>query len=127
MAVDAGRRAVTAAVGVLAGPAVVSLVQRRRAVGQGLGGVGDPGRFGRGRLRCGRAILVARRFDQQRVGLELALDVAGQFQLRELQQLDRLLQLRRHHQRLSLAQLQARREAHRSWIAGHQRENRRPR
>ena len=44
---------------------------------------------------------------QQRVFLDLGLDEFAQFEVRQLQQLYRLLQLRRHHQRLALPQLQA--------------------
>ena len=43
---------------------------------------------------------------EQRIALELALDIFGQFEIRQLQQLDRLLQLRRHDQGLALPQLQ---------------------
>ena len=43
---------------------------------------------------------------EQRIALELALDIVGEFEIRQLQQLDRLLQLRRHDQGLALLQLQ---------------------
>ena len=39
---------------------------------------------------------------EQRIALELPLDIGGQIQVRELQQLDGLHQLRRHHERLAL-------------------------
>ena len=41
---------------------------------------------------------------QQRVLLYLAIDEIAQFEVRELQHFDRLLQLRRHHQALRLPQ-----------------------
>src|SRR6516164_3335754 len=41
---------------------------------------------------------------QQRVLLDLAIDEIGQLEVRKLQHLDRLLQLRRHDQRLRLPQ-----------------------
>ena len=44
---------------------------------------------------------------QQRVFLDLGLDELAQFEVRQLQQLYRLLQLRRHDQRLALPKLQA--------------------
>ena len=50
---------------------------------------------------------------QQRVTLDLGLDVFGKFDVGELEQLDRLLQLRRHDKGLTLSQLQAMRERHR--------------
>ena len=68
------------------------------------------------RDRLGRAIDHARlAFGgalQQRIFFELALDVGGQIQVRELQQLDGLHQLRRHHERLALAHLQSLRQRH---------------
>ncbi|MGY4317063.1 hypothetical protein ACVWW1_006390 [Bradyrhizobium sp. JR3.5] len=42
---------------------------------------------------------------EQRIALQLFLDKGRQIQVRQLQQLDRLHQLRRHHQRLRLAEL----------------------
>ena len=42
---------------------------------------------------------------QQRIALELLLDEGRQIEIGQLQQLDRLHQLRRHHQRLGLAEL----------------------
>ena len=49
---------------------------------------------------------------QQRIALELPFHVGDQIQVRELQQLDGLHQLRRHHERLALAHLQALRQCH---------------
>ena len=49
---------------------------------------------------------------EQRVLFELPFDVGGQIQVRELQQLDRLHQLRRHHERLALAHLQSLSQCH---------------
>ena len=48
---------------------------------------------------------LALRAFEERITLKLLLDVSGEIEVRELQQLDRLLQLRRHHQMLPLAQL----------------------
>ena len=39
---------------------------------------------------------------EQRIAFELLFDIIGEFEIRKLQQLDRLLQLRRHDQRLAL-------------------------
>ena len=67
-----------------------------------------PGFAGFGRSRRFRRfaglgrILVAL---QERVLLELGVDIGGQFDVRQLQQLDRLLQLRRHDQRLGLPEI----------------------
>ena len=44
---------------------------------------------------------------EQRVLLELALDVGRELEVRQLQKLDRLLELRRHHQALALTQVEA--------------------
>ena len=44
---------------------------------------------------------------EERVLLELALDVGRQLEIAQLQQLDRLLQLRRHHQSLALTHIQS--------------------
>ncbi len=59
------------------------------------------------RRHDGRAI--GRRFVvlQQRIALELLIDERRKLHLGKLQQLDRLLQLRRHHQGLRLAQIEA--------------------
>ena len=43
---------------------------------------------------------------QQRVALDLGLDKLGEFLVRQLEQLDRLLQLRRHYQGLALAHVE---------------------
>jgi hypothetical protein len=48
---------------------------------------------------------------------ELVVDISGQIQVRELQQLDRLHQLRRHHQRLGLAEFQSGGQCHESLLA----------
>ena len=45
---------------------------------------------------------------EQRVALQLLLDEGGDLEVRGLQQLDGLPQLRRHHQRLRLAKVEAR-------------------
>ena len=49
---------------------------------------------------------------QQRILLQLLFAILGKLDVRQLQQLDRLLQLRRHHQRLALADLQPLRQRH---------------
>ncbi len=49
---------------------------------------------------------------EQRIALELGLDIGHQIQVRQLQELDRLHQLRRHHQRLALAKLEFLRKRH---------------
>ena len=49
---------------------------------------------------------------KQGVFFELPLDVGGEIQVRELQQLDGLHQLRRHHERLALAHLQSLSQCH---------------
>ena len=69
-------------------------VRRLRAVGLGLG----------------RPVLDAA--VEQRIALEFRFDVSDQIEIRELQQLDRLHQLRRHHQRLALADLESLRKRH---------------
>ncbi len=48
-----------------------------------------------------------RRFLERGIALQLLLDGLGELEARELQQLDRLLQLRRHHQRLGLLEVEA--------------------
>ena len=60
-------------------------------------------RAGRGRRR---------RQLEQRVLLDLGAQVVGELEVRHPQQLDRLLQLRGHHQRLALPELDARGERH---------------
>lgn len=49
---------------------------------------------------------------EQRIALEFTLDEILEFEMRQLQKLDRLQQLRRHHQGLALAQLHARHHRH---------------
>ena len=60
-------------------------------------------RFG---LGFGRAL-------QQRIALELVVHVGGQVEIRQLQQLDGLHQLRRHHERLALTNFELLTERHR--------------
>ena len=50
---------------------------------------------------------------EQRIALEFRLDERVEFEVRQLQQPDRLLQLRRHHQLLALPELEACRKRHR--------------
>ena len=52
-----------------------------------------------------RRLVVALVALEQRVALELGLDIGDEVEIGELQQLDGLHQLRRHHQRLALAEL----------------------
>ena len=49
---------------------------------------------------------------EQRVALELVLDVGGEFDIGQLQKLDRLQELRRHHHRLALTHHQFCRQSH---------------
>ena len=49
---------------------------------------------------------------EQRILFELPFDIGGQIQVGELQQLDGLHQLRRHHERLALPHLQSLRQCH---------------
>ena len=58
-----------------------------------------------GRLARHRRLRAVGSALEQRIALQLLLDEGGQVQVRQLQQLDRLHQLRRHHQRLRLAEL----------------------
>ena len=86
--------------------------------------VGADHEVGRDRLRAQRRrrALVERRLlerdlgplvaFQQRVALELFLDKGGDLEIGELEQLDGLTQLRRHHQRLRVSELQPWSECH---------------
>jgi hypothetical protein len=47
---------------------------------------------------CGRLVLAGFVALEQGILLELPFDILGQLHMGQLQQLDRLLQLRRHHQ-----------------------------
>src|SRR3546814_4539469 len=49
---------------------------------------------------------------QQGIALELLLDIGHQFQVGELQQLDSLLQLRRHNERLAMPEFKTGTESH---------------
>ena len=75
-------------------------------------------RLGAGTLRLGRCrrVVVVVAF-KQRIALELALHIGRQIEAGELQQLDGLHQLRRHHQRLGLAKLQSLRQSHEGFPA----------
>jgi hypothetical protein len=70
--------------------------------------------FGGRRLGLARGLAVRRGIVsfEQRVRFELLLDESRHLDIRQLQQLDRLLQLRRHHQRLGLTQIEALGESH---------------
>ncbi len=64
---------------------------------------------------------------EQRVLLDLVLDESRELEVRHLQQLDRLLQLGRHDERLGLAQIEACRDRHGERGAPGYRLNRSPR
>ena len=68
-------------------------------------------------LRGGSGVVGFLAFEQ-RVALKLGLDERGQLHVGELQQLDRLLQLRRHHQTVALPQLKLCGEGHTHSQAG---------
>ncbi len=77
-------------------------------IGRGLAPIGQlVGRRTFGRQGVGFGAL------EQRVALQLLLDEGGDLLVGELQQLDRLPQLRRHDQRLALAELETRADGHR--------------
>ena len=91
--------------------AVIHVLSRRLVEIGGLGEIlarqGLVGALGGG--RCGRGLFgvgghLRRRIVtlQQRIALQLGLAILGQLDIGQLQQLDRLLQLRRHDQRLAL-------------------------
>src|SRR3546814_5223700 len=54
------------------------------------------------------AVAVGRRGVEQRIAFERLGQIGLEFEVRQRQQLDRLLQLRCHHQRLRLAEIEAR-------------------
>ena len=82
----------------------VRLARRRRLLGLGeLGRLGGSRRSGASRPSSGF---------EQRIALELALDVLRQLDVRQLKQTDGLLQLGCHHQLLALSQLQLCRKRH---------------
>ena len=74
-------------------------------------GEGARGCLRRVSLRCA-ALLVGLLAFEQRIALELGFDEGGELDIGELQQLDRLLQLRRHHQAVALAKLKLCGECH---------------
>ena len=102
--------AIAAAVGMLARPALGGLRQGRSCGRQRFGGIGR--RVEDGRVRLGDGPVIPRPFRQQRVLFQLLLDEGGQFEMRELQQLDGLLKLRRHCQRLARSQDQTWTDTH---------------
>ncbi len=76
-------------------------------------------RRGRGLFGGGRGVAGGRRLlagplapIEKRVLLDFGVDEIVELEVRELQHFDRLLQLRRHHQRLRLAQLKPLRKTH---------------
>ena len=79
-------------------------------VGRGVGA--DFALFGRHRF-IGAGTFVDCLFAlEQRIAFDFGLDVVGEFEIRELQQLDGLLQLRRHHQRDALTNFEAGDDGH---------------
>ena len=107
---DAACRTVAAAVGMLARPALVGLGQGRRRGGQCLGGIGR--RIEDGCVLLGDRAVVGRALGEQRVLFEFLLDEGGELEMRELQQLDGLLKLRRHCQGLARSQDETRTDTH---------------
>jgi hypothetical protein len=61
----------------------------------------------------GKVVAVIGPFED-RVALQFLFHIGLEFKVRQLQQLDRLLQLRGHHQTLSLTDIQAGRNRHRA-------------
>ena len=72
---------------------------------QGLVGAFAGGAFSGGVRGFARGRGIAVVTLQKRIALQLLLAIFGQFDIRQLQQLDGLLQLRRHDQRLALTYL----------------------
>ena len=107
---DLAGRAVAAAIGMLARPPLVGLGQSGRRGRQRLGGIGR--RIEHGRVGLGDRAVIRRSFGEQRVLFEFLLDESRQFEMRELQQLDRLLKLRRHCQGLARSQDETRTDTH---------------
>ena len=120
-----GGGSVRGAAGVV-GLGVFGRVERGRTLGgqclraKGVGNIGGSGTRGQGELVEGGALadravggFVAL---QQRVALQLLLDEGGGFEIVELQQLDGLPQLRGHHQRLRLAQVQTGTDRHQAGL-----------
>src|SRR5262249_2931503 len=81
------------------------------------GGVGQGAVAGDRRRGLGWCLAVVRRLAlalEQRVAFELFLDLGGELLGGQLQRLDRLLELRRHDERLALTQIHALAYGHRS-------------
>jgi hypothetical protein len=95
----------------------VGRVAHQRQVGDRIGRL-DPAVGGARVVAVAPFDPIAVRPFEKRVLLDLPLDEVLEFHVGELQQLDRLLQLRRHHQRLCLAQIQALRDCHRGLREG---------
>ena len=74
------------------------------AIALGIAGIGEFSLFRDGLAPDRRFGAVTGAF-QQRIALQFLLDEGREVEIRQLQQLDRLHQLRRHHQRLRLAEL----------------------
>ena len=70
-------------------------------------GEASGGRSGFGRRRLGLGAVV-----EQRIALEFRFHVGGEVEIGELQQLDGLHQLRRHHERLALPELETLAQGH---------------
>jgi hypothetical protein len=87
-------------------------IERMVAIAGGGVGHGRFGAFGRGVVGAQLA-----RFEQ-RVAVQRLANEGLDFEVRQRQQLDRLLQLRRHHQRLRLAEIEAGAESHALRVSG---------
>ena len=59
---------------------------------------------------------------EKRIALEFVLDIGGKFDIGQLQKLDRLQELRRHHHRLALTHDEFRGQSHR-WLQTHARQD----
>ena len=86
------------------GTAALAMLARLVAIAIGTAGLGELGPFD-GRFPSDLGFRTIACPIQQRVPLQLFLDKCRQVEIGQLQQLDRLHQLRRHHQRLRLPEL----------------------
>ena len=67
--------------------------------------------IGAGAFLGASAVAIGRAF-QQRIAFKLALHIGGEVEIRELQQLDGLHQLRRHHERVALPEFESLAQCH---------------
>src|SRR5471032_1509203 len=105
-----GGGGVTATVGMFACPAIVGFGQGRGRSSKRVGGVDRQG--GHGSVGLVARTVVGACFLQKGVLFQLLLDEGGEFQVRKLQELDRLLQLRRHSECLARGQNETRTDTH---------------